>query len=551
MNQRVDSVPISPATEVGARPRKQAPALSYRLVLISSDAVILCIALAVALLDGGPFAKGIDGIQNALLAGWFMLPIAFFPTFHLYSHHLIFSRRQHLCGLAKAFALSLITIAIFILVNRMPDIKSSSYFILSIVGLSAGILLFSRLFSDSIAPLINSLGLVCVLVGLSDLTGARDALLSLVRVPATTIGFLAVCAALSASRYVIVHHLLNVRLRRSFRRQVLLVGTDREAESILKRIIGLNAPFWIAGTVGTGKDCGINRPVPKTQLGCIQDLESVLGENFFHEAIITDETIQKADLIQLIDFLTQKGITVWFLPKLMPIIDVKLYVENLFGIPMVRMGSRRYQWLFRRLKYVFDAVVSLVLFVALLPVFVVLALAVRLTSEGPVFYRATAVGRGGGSFKMYKFRSMLAGCSADIHKDYVTNLIKGEIRPDGSGRALKITCDPRITQVGRFLRKTSLDELPQLINVLKGEMSLVGPRPCLEYEYDVYRDWHRRRTAVRPGITGLWQVVGRSEVSFEDMILLDLYYIYNRNFKLDLSILFETLVVLVKRKGAH
>jgi lipopolysaccharide/colanic/teichoic acid biosynthesis glycosyltransferase len=96
-----------------------------------------------------------------------------------------------------------------------------------------------------------------------------------------------------------------------------------------------------------------------------------------------------------------------------------------------------------------------------------------------------------------------------------------------------------------------LDEIPQLINVLKGEMSLVGPRPCLIYEYELYKDWHKRRTAVRPGITGLWQVVGRSEVSFEDMILLDLYYMYNRSLKLDISILLETLIVILKRKGAH
>jgi lipopolysaccharide/colanic/teichoic acid biosynthesis glycosyltransferase len=111
--------------------------------------------------------------------------------------------------------------------------------------------------------------------------------------------------------------------------------------------------------------------------------------------------------------------------------------------------------------------------------------------------------------------------------------------------------DPRVTWIGRILRKTSMDEIPQLLNVLKGEMSLVGPRPCLPYEYEVYKDWHKKRTAVRPGITGLWQVVGRSEVSFEDMILLDLYYIYNRSFQLDLTILFETIFVVIKKKGAH
>ena len=152
---------------------------------------------------------------------------------------------------------------------------------------------------------------------------------------------------------------------------------------------------------------------------------------------------------------------------------------------------------------------------------------------------------------MYKFRSMIAGASKEIHQEYVTRHIKGEIIPDGSGKPIKLTNDSRVTRVGGILRKTSLDELPQLINILKGEMSLVGPRPCLPYEYKIYKDWHKKRTTVRPGISGLWQVVGRSEVSFEDMILLDLYYIYNRSMDLDLSILFETIFVVLKKKGAH
>ena len=105
--------------------------------------------------------------------------------------------------------------------------------------------------------------------------------------------------------------------------------------------------------------------------------------------------------------------------------------------------------------------------------------------------------------------------------------------------------------VGKFIRKFSLDELPQLINVLKGDMSLVGPRPCLPYEYEIYKDWYKKRTSVRPGITGLWQVTGRSEVSFEDMILLDLYYIYNRSFVMDLSIMYETIFVVFGKRGAY
>ena len=152
---------------------------------------------------------------------------------------------------------------------------------------------------------------------------------------------------------------------------------------------------------------------------------------------------------------------------------------------------------------------------------------------------------------MYKFRSMATDCDSTVHKQYVTRLIKGEIKNDCNGsKVLKLTDDNRITAIGKIIRKFSLDELPQLINVLKGDMSLVGPRPCLPYEFEAYEEWHKKRTAVRPGISGLWQVTGRSEVSFEEMILLDLYYVYNRNFWLDLSILFETVFVVIGKKGA-
>jgi lipopolysaccharide/colanic/teichoic acid biosynthesis glycosyltransferase len=186
-----------------------------------------------------------------------------------------------------------------------------------------------------------------------------------------------------------------------------------------------------------------------------------------------------------------------------------------------------------------------------IPIFLAAAVAIKLTSAGDVFFRPQAVGKHGRFFTMYKFRSMVANASKEIHKNYVTRLIKGDIRKDDSGRPLKITDDPRVTGIGKLLRKTSLDELPQLINVLKGDMSLVGPRPCLTYEYEVYQDWHKKRTTVRPGITGLWQVVGRSEVEFDDMILLDLFYIYNRSWGLDLNILFETIFVVLNKKGAY
>ncbi len=219
---------------------------------------------------------------------------------------------------------------------------------------------------------------------------------------------------------------------------------------------------------------------------------------------------------------------------------------------MIRLCSQKNALIFNKIKHGLDALITLPIFLLLLPFFLVIAVAIKLNSKGPVFYCAKAVGKNGTIFSMYKFRSMSVNNSTDIHKNYVTKLIKSEISNGGKkDQPLKITDDSRITSVGKLLRKLSLDELPQLINVLKGDMSLVGPRPCLPYEYEIYKDWQKKRTIVRPGITGLWQVAGRSAVAFEDMILLDLYYIYNRSLAMDFSTLYETIFVVLGKKGAY
>ena len=231
---------------------------------------------------------------------------------------------------------------------------------------------------------------------------------------------------------------------------------------------------------------------------------------------------------------------------------MKLYIDSFCDLKMVRLCSQKHTWIFNKIKHTLDALITLPLFIVLLPVFVLIAVAIKLNSKGPVFYLAEAIGKNGKIFSMYKFRTMRTDMNSDIHKNYVTKLIKGEISNGGNkDQPLKITDDPRITSVGKFLRKFSLDELPKVINVLKADMSLVGPRPCLPYEYEIYQDWHKKRTSVRPGITGLWQVTGRSEVLFEEMILLDLYYLYNRSLLMDFNILYETLFVVLEKKGAN
>jgi lipopolysaccharide/colanic/teichoic acid biosynthesis glycosyltransferase len=187
------------------------------------------------------------------------------------------------------------------------------------------------------------------------------------------------------------------------------------------------------------------------------------------------------------------------------------------------------------------------------PVFALLAAAIKLTSKGPVFFRQQRVGQHGRPFQLLKLRSMYTGNDPKIHQEYVKKLIAAGSQDKKQGRSgvYKLTNDPRITRVGNLIRKTSLDEIPQFINVLKGEMSLVGPRPPIAYEIEAYDLWHRRRVLeAKPGITGLWQVNGRSRVTFDEMVRLDLQYASTWTPWMDVMILLRTPAAVVSGDGA-
>jgi exopolysaccharide biosynthesis polyprenyl glycosylphosphotransferase len=534
-------------------PRAKKPrVIPYQPMLALHDVLVAaCASIVGAWLSADVFFPGADLLQQALLLGLCMIPIAYFGSFRLYSYHLIYAPRYHLLNMCKAFVLSLLTLGIVLAMYAAPVTIPQSWFLPVVAMLVIGALLAGRFLWDQLISLLKAVGLACIIIGLAGLVGLPDEPFILNYGGEILSAVSLATVLLLVLRLAMVHLVFNRALRRRFRQQVLLIGANSDAERITDLIIRQNAPFWIAGTVSTSEDRRLDTLVPKSSLGRIKDLEAIVGEHFFQEVIITDELIEKAELVGLLDFFTSSGITIWFVPKLMPIIRMKLDIDSLCGMPMVRLSGGWNERLFLKAKYAFDAVIGLVATAVALPILLTSALAIALDSKGPVFYRPRAIGKGGRPFTMFKFRSMFTDASKRLHQDYVTKLIKGEIRQDPSGQPLKITNDPRVTRVGKFLRKTSLDELPQLINVLKGDMSLVGPRPCLPYEWEIYKDWHKKRSAVRPGITGLWQVVGRSEVTFEDMIILDLYYIYNRSFDLDLSILFETIFVVLKKKGAH
>jgi exopolysaccharide biosynthesis polyprenyl glycosylphosphotransferase len=224
--------------------------------------------------------------------------------------------------------------------------------------------------------------------------------------------------------------------------------------------------------------------------------------------------------------------------------------QNEFFVPV---DTRRFRGLEGVTKRAVDLVGALVGILVLLPLLAIIALLVKRSSPGPVLFVQERLGRNGRPFRFYKFRSMRHDSDDAIHRQFAAMFINGDedgCRAKNGGKpGFKLEEDPRITGIGRWLRRTSLDELPQLFNILKGEMTIVGPRPPIAYEIENYQPWHLERLKVTPGLTGLWQVMGRSQVSFDEMVHLDLHYINHWSLWLDLRIILRTLPVVIRGTG--
>jgi lipopolysaccharide/colanic/teichoic acid biosynthesis glycosyltransferase len=217
------------------------------------------------------------------------------------------------------------------------------------------------------------------------------------------------------------------------------------------------------------------------------------------------------------------------------------------AIPRTTRATRSYL----AAKRVLDFTVALTALVVLSPLLAALAIMIRRDSEGPALFRQTRIGRFGKPFTCYKFRTMYVNADEQAHRAYIEAYSRGEVAAANNPDApFKIEHDPRITRLGRFLRRSSLDELPQLINVLKGDMSLVGPRPDVAYSVALYKDWHKLRLATQPGLTGLWQVKGRGRVSYDEGMRLDCEYVKQQCLRLDLEILMLTIPAVLSMRGA-
>jgi lipopolysaccharide/colanic/teichoic acid biosynthesis glycosyltransferase len=221
------------------------------------------------------------------------------------------------------------------------------------------------------------------------------------------------------------------------------------------------------------------------------------------------------------------------------------------GAVWLDRARRSVELLDHLIKRAIDVLLAALMLVVLSPAMLIIALAIRLSSPGPAFFRQTRVGHRRSSFVLLKFRTMYQHTDDAIHRAYVATMLNGSAAPTDAERGLfKLTSDPRVTSIGNFLRKVSLDELPQLINVLRGEMSLVGPRPVLPWEAELFEPRHQLRFAVKPGITGLWQVSGRSRLTMQQALDLDVDYVRRHNLVLDLTTLLRTVPAVLRSRDA-
>jgi exopolysaccharide biosynthesis polyprenyl glycosylphosphotransferase len=269
----------------------------------------------------------------------------------------------------------------------------------------------------------------------------------------------------------------------------------------------------------------------------------VLAAGAVDEVIVADADFPQQRIVELVDTCHQRGVAVRIAPSTMEILMSRAELVPGQSVPLFELKPPVFEGFDYVLKRAFDLIGSLVLLVLLSPVLLAIGLAVMITSRGPALYRSVRPGIGGAPFRCWKFRTMLRDAD-QVQADL-------ESANEASGALFKIRRDPRLTPIGAFLRRFSLDELPQLVNVLSGQMSLVGPRPLPQRDFERLEDWHKKRYLVLPGMTGLWQVSGRSELHFDDLVRLDFLYLERWSVFLDLTIMLKTIPAVLSRRGAY
>jgi exopolysaccharide biosynthesis polyprenyl glycosylphosphotransferase len=326
--------------------------------------------------------------------------------------------------------------------------------------------------------------------------------------------------------------------------RIAFVGGGRSTASLAGRLLAESRrwpPIAIVGYVADPGQEGTRQEIPP--LGTIAELPELVARHGITTVISTLPSSEHERTAALVERLHGLAVDLRVVPDLLDLAYARATISHIEGIPLVGLRDPALSPSSRLLKYTFDRLVSLAALLLGIPVWLVIALAIKLDSPGPVFYGARRIGEQGHPFTMWKFRTMRQGTEAAL--------------PAALGEAAlaagvyKMPGDPRITRVGRWLRRTSLDELPNLINVLRGEMSLVGPRPEQPFIVAEYEPWQHRRTAIRPGMTGWWQINGRGDLPMHQHTDFDLYYVENYSLLLDLRILGRTVGAVIAGRGAY
>ena len=334
-----------------------------------------------------------------------------------------------------------------------------------------------------------------------------------------------------------------------FRNNVLIIGAGELAFSIATSlIVEKEIGKQLIGFVVDSADPGKRMFKSFLNVGHTKNIPAIIQDYRIQEIIIACESLTHDQMMELIDICHNEHVIANIPAPLYRIIPDRVPVEQYQNFPVVEFrGVKKSKW-FRIYKRIFDLLGAVIGIVLLSPLLMGIVIAIKITSRGPVLFKQKRVGKHGKPFTFYKFRSMVVNNDDSRHRDFVKQYMENS-KTDGTVQ--KMADDPRVTSIGRVLRKTSLDELPQLFNVIQGKMSLVGPRPCLPWEWESYKEWHKRRLSVKPGCTGLWQVSGRSDVGFDDMVTLDLFYIENASPWLDMQLILKTFPVMILKRGGY
>ncbi len=354
-----------------------------------------------------------------------------------------------------------------------------------------------------------------------------------------------VVALLLVERMILRWILRYLRRRGIGVSRVVLVGAGELGRLVMRNVVANpDLGYEIIGFLDDNPTKGTTDIGRFRALGGVDRLGEVLKNEDVDEVIITLPWQHYRRIMRVMTLAERAGVRARVVPDLFQMRLGRVEVSTLKGIPLIGLRETVFPRHHLVVKRAMDLILSTLALLLLLPLMALIAVAIKVDSpQGPVLFRQVRVGKNGRRFYLYKFRSMIP--EAELIKKDLQNLNEAD------GPLFKIRNDPRLTRVGRFLRRFSLDELPQFVNVLRGEMSLVGPRPALPEEVAQYAPWHHKRLTVTPGITGLWQISGRSDLSFDEMMLLDIYYVENWSLLLDIRILLLTIPKVILGEGAY